>query len=246
MKKVVIVLVVLTTTIFARGTSGGIGTFGPALGMIDFSPVNRHLQANGFEQLSSTHWMFGGGGYAIANRTIIGGAGWGGSQTVASESVFCEVSYGGGEFRAGYLIIDLKNLLIAPMIGIGGGGYTIHLEPYQHKPFSFDELLQNPGRTSTISYSGFCLNPQIGITIPVSFIGIDIRGGYNLGPFTSRWRFSDNTPLTQTPEMKKGTPWVSLNIMLGGLSREKVQTRTKIEGEGGTEAPGEEPPPEKE
>ncbi len=241
MRKFVVVLFILTTAVFARGTSGGIGTFGPALGIIDFSEINQHLQENGFDKLSSAHWMFGGGGYAIANRTVIGGAGWSGSQTVTSESVACEINYGGGEFRAGYIIIDLPNLMVTPMIGIGGGGYTIQLEPYQHKPFSFDELLKNPGRTSTIAYSGFRLNPQIAITIPISFIGLDIRGGYNLGPFTSRWRFSDNSPLTQAPAIKNGTPWLSINIMLGGLSREKVREKAKVEEKKKTETPHQEP-----
>ncbi len=246
MKRLFLTLILIPALLFARGTSGGMGTFGPALALIDFTSVNRSLRAASFDEISSRHWMFGGGGYLIANRTMIGGAGWGGTQTSTSESlnVVCRVEYGGGEFRAGYIVLDTRYLLITPGIGIGGGGYTIHLEPYNQSIPNFDTLLRNPGRTSTISFSGFCLNPQLAITIPISFIGIDIRGGYNLGPFTAKWAFADHGFLSRGPEMGKGTPWVSLNVLFGGFNREKTRTiKGKIEFKGDE---GEEKEPEKE
>ncbi len=245
MRKFFFTIILIPALLFARGTSGGMGTFGPSLALIDFNDVNRSLSHAGFDKLSSPHWMFGGGGYLIANRTMIGGAGWGGTQTSTSESlnVVCRVEYGGGEFRAGYIVLDTRYLLIAPGIGIGGGGYTINLEPYNQTIPSFDSLLRNPGRKSTITFSGFCLNPQLAITIPISFIGIDIRGGYNFGPFTSKWELTDRGVLSRGPEMGKGTPWVSLNVLFGGFNREKTRTiKGKIEFKEGEE----EKEPEKE
>ena len=237
MKNLLVVLALLPGIIFARGTSGAIGTFGPTLALIDFSSLNNSLRNTGFNEVSSQHWMFGGGGYLIANRTTIGGAGWGGTQTVTTDSVVCRIYYGGGEFRAGYILLDSRYLLITPGIGVGGDGYTINLEPENHNVYNFDSLLLNPGRTATVSLSRFSLNPQIAFTIPISFVGIDIRGGFNIGPFDSKWRFADHGVLRDGPKMAIGTPWVSLNIFFGGFTREKGRVKTKFEPEGESKSP---------
>lgn len=237
MKRVFIILMafLITVTLFAQGTTGGMGTFGPTLGLINFKEVNAAFERAGIKKLSSPHWMFGGGGYAIANRVLIGGAGWGGTQTVTSESVTCRLSYGGGEFRAGYVVLDLKHLLIAPTLGIGGGGYTMHLQPYNQSPPHFDSLLLHPGRSTRISYSGFILTPHIALIIPISFVGVELRGGYTFGPFASGWELDDNSVLRDSPKMANANPFFSLNVLFGGFSREKVKSSLKMEIEGKTE-----------
>ncbi len=229
MKQTFIIICLAAAILFASGTSGGMGAFGPALGLIDFTEINAALTRAGMEKLSSSHWMFGGGGYAIANRTIIGGAGWGGRQSIYSEplNLVCRVNYGGGEFRTGYVLLDLKHLLIAPMLGIGSGGYTIKLEPFNRPVNNLDSLLRNPGRTAVLSLSGFSLNPHLAVIIPISFIGMELRGGYLLGPFTSGWEVEGGGVLNE-PKMKKGTPWFSINVIIGGFSREKIRTRNEI------------------
>lgn len=241
MKNSLVAIALVPALLFARGTNGGMGTFGPTLALIDFSNLNNSLRNAGFEEVSSKQWMLGGGGYLIANRTMIGGAGWGGNQTVTSDSsqVICRVNYGGGEFRAGYIILDSRYLLITPGIGIGGGGYTITLESENQNIPDFDTLLRNPGRTSTVSLSSFSLNPQIAFTIPISFIGIDIRGGFNFGPFASKWQFADHGVLGGGPKMSNGVPWVSVNFLFGGFYRGKIRVKEKIEPEGKRKMPEE-------
>lgn len=234
MKQVLIILMlpIITVSLFARGTTGGMGTFGPTLGLINFKEVNAAFERAGMGKLSSQHWMFGGSGYAIANRVIIGGAGWGGTQTVTSDSVTCRVSYGGGEFRAGYAVLDLKHLLVAPTLGIGGGGYKIELDPYNKPAPHFDSLLLHPGRSTTISYSGFTLTPQLAFVIPISFIGVELRGGYTFGPFAAGWELDEHTVLRGGPKMSNATPFFSLNVLFGGFSREKVKSKLKMKIEG--------------
>ncbi len=242
MKKTLVLLVVVVSAVFARSTAGGYGSFGPSLGLINYDKINEVFARNGVEKLSSQHWMFCGGGYAVVNRVMIGGAGWGGTQSVTSESLnlFCQVNYGGGEFRAGYVVLDLKYLLVAPGLGIGGGGYSINLGPYNQTVPNFDSLLQNPGRTSTVDFSGLILNPQLAIVIPISFVGLEIRGGYCFGPLAGDWKFADRGLLAKGPEMAKGNAWVSLNVLFGGFAREKGHFKGKIEIEGGKEKQEEE------
>ncbi len=223
MKRVIVVSALIATILFARGTSGGYGCFGPSVALIDYEKINEIFTRNGVTKLSSQHWLFGGGGYLLANRVLIGGAGWGGTQSVTSESLnlFCEVNYGGGEFRTGYAVVDLKHLLIIPGIGIGGGGYSITLGPDNQTVPNFDSLLKNPGRTSTVNFSGFNINPQITFVIPISFVGVEIRAGYNLGPLGGKWEFADRGNLARGPEMAKTNPWLSFNLLFGGFSRQK-------------------------
>jgi len=237
MKKLLLLLTAIFAVLPARPTAGGFGAFGPTLAIINYDDLNKNLQRYGFNQLTAQHWTFGGGGYVLANRVLIGGAGWGGNQSVASKSlnVFCEVNYGGGEFRAGYALLDLRYLLLVLGLGIGGGGYSVNLGPYNQSLPNFDSLLVHPGRTSTVNFSGFNLNPQLAIIIPISFIGLEVRGGYNIGPLGSTWQLQDRGMLHQGPKMSTANPWFSLNIIFGGFSREKTKLKGKIEIEGGAE-----------
>ncbi|MGB9741959.1 MAG: hypothetical protein ACP5JB_02780 [candidate division WOR-3 bacterium] len=244
MKKLLTLSAVVCAVVLARTTAGGYGAFGPTLAIVNYDSINNTFQHFGINKLAAQHWTFGGGGYLLANRMLIGGAGWGGNQTVTSESLnlFCQVSYGGGEFRAGYALLDSRYLLLVPGLGIGGGGYSINLGPYNQTLPSFDSLLAHPGRTSTVNFSGFTLNPQLAIIVPISFVGLELRGGYNFGPLGGNWELQDRGVLARGPQMSKANPWFSLNIIFGGFNRKKTKLSGRIEIEGGAE-PEETPPP---
>lgn len=243
MRKTVGLLLFLSAIALARTTAGGYGAFGPTLALLNYDAINSTFQRYGFTNLNSRHWLFGGGGYALANRVLIGGAGWGGTQSVTSESLdlLCRVNYGGGEFRAGYAILDFKHLLVITGLGIGGGGYSISLSPENRTIPSFDSLLVQPGRTSTLNFSGFSLNPQLALILPLSFVGLELRGGYNFGPLGANWRLEDGGILLRGPQMPGSSLWFSLNVILGGFSHEKTKPKSRIEIE--EEGTPEEPPP---
>ncbi len=228
-------LLFLSTLALGRTTAGGYGAFGPTLALLNYDDINNTFQRYDFTKLNSQHWLFGGGGYALANRVLIGGAGWGGMQSVTSESLnlLCRLNYGGGEFRAGYAILDLKHLLVIAGLGIGGGGYSISLSPENRSVPSFDTLLAHPGRTSTLNFSGFNLNPQIALILPISFVGLELRGGYNFGPLGANWELGDGGILLQGPKMPGSNLWLSLNVIFGGFSHEKTKLKSRIEIEGG-------------
>ncbi|MEO0025312.1 MAG: hypothetical protein ABIK54_00930 [candidate division WOR-3 bacterium] len=235
-------LLFLSAIALARTTAGGYGAFGPTLALLNYDDINTTFQHYGFTNLNSRHWLFGGGGYALANRVLIGGAGWGGTQSVTSESLnlLCRVNYGGGEFRVGYAILDFKHLLVIAGLGIGGGGYSISLSPENRTVPSFDSLLAHPGRTSTLNFSGFNLNPQLAVILPVSFVGLELRAGYNLGPLGANWGLEDGGTLLRGPQMPDSNLWLSLNVIFGGFSHEKTKLKSRIEIEGGN-APEESP-----
>jgi hypothetical protein len=198
--------------------SGALGWFGPQVLFNDFKGINDELARAGIaDRLSSLHWTFGGGGHAHIGRVVIGGSGWGGSQTVASESAVVRVEVSGGQFEAGYSVLALKHLVVTPMLGIGGSGYSISVERRLNLPGNFNEFLRNPGPSSSVSFDGFLLTPMLVVSIPVKFVGVQLRGGYQFVPTDPEWRFPNGTILPQGPQVSAGQPFAGLHVFLGGL-----------------------------
>jgi hypothetical protein len=206
--------------------NGGFGCFGPTVGIADFSGLDDAL-ANGFitEKLNPVQWGFGGAGFGVIDRVVIGGSGWGGSQTVGSGNLRATVKITGGEFDIGYQVFSLKNLLIAPMLGIGRGGYTIELQKLSSGPLTFGQLLADPGRTSTISYSRFTLSPQLMVTVPIAFAGVQLRGGYCYTPMNPEWELAGGGKLSSGPAISKGLPFVTFNVVFGGFEGGKRRSK---------------------
>lgn len=205
----------------AKGYNGGFGMFGPGLGFVDYSGLNSTLGRYGFERLGSLHPMMGGAGYGFINRIVIGGGGWGGDQTAASESLNlrCRVTVSGGEFQVGYSLISVKRLIVTPLLGIGGAGYEISLQPATGSVGNLDSLLAHPGRTSSLSFSSLSTSLQLGITIPVSFVALHLRGGYCLMPGSPAWTMGDGATIIRGPSVAKGLPFVLLYVGFGGFGR---------------------------
>jgi hypothetical protein len=215
---ILVVLALAATAVAAPPFNGGFGCFGPTVGIVDFSGLDDALATGGITQkLGSMQWGFGGGGFAIIDRVVIGGSGWGSSQTVGSDSLRATVEISGGEFDLGYQLFSLKRLLVAPILGIGGSGYTIELQKLSDAPLTFGQLLENPGRTSKVSFSGLTLSPQLMITVPISFVGLQLRGGYCYTPMNPQWGLEGGSKLAKGPAISKGMPFVALNVVFGGF-----------------------------
>lgn len=213
--------------------SGGFGCFGPTLNLIDFEGLNEAINPYyGTNRLSETHWAFGGAGYAFVNRIVLGSAGWGGAQNVSlkSDSLLCRVSFSGGQFEAGYTLLDLKHILVTPLVGIGGTTYDIELQPLSGTVPNFDSLLAYPGRTSSASAASFSLLPELMITIPISFVGLQVKAGYCFTPGSPEWKLKDGARLVKGPRLAQGVPFISLNVVFGGLGRNQ-KPRVKLDAE---------------
>jgi hypothetical protein len=221
-------LLLVSVAAAARPVNGGFGCFGPTVGFVNFDGLNAAFDSGGItRQLGSMHWGFGGAGYALIDRIVIGGSGWGGSQTVASDSLRAQVEISGGEFDLGYQVFSMKHLIVAPMLGIGGSGYTIELQKLSGTIPSFNELLLNPGRTSKVSFSSFSITPQLMVTVPISFVGLQLRGGYCYTPTNPEWELENGGKLPSGPTISKGMPFATLNVVFGGFEGGTRRHRSK-------------------
>ncbi len=212
----------LLASVAAPPINGGFGCFGPTVGIVNFDGLTDAFAEGGAHaEAGSMQWGFGGAGFALIDRLVIGGSGWGGSQTVGSDSLRATVEIAGGEFDLGYQLLSTKHLLIAPVLGIGGGGYTIELQKLTPTPLKFDELLKNPGRTGRVSFSSLILSPQLMITVPIKFVGLQLRGGYCYTPATPEWGLEGEGKLASGPAIAKGMPFATLNVVFGGFETGK-------------------------
>ncbi len=192
---------------------------GPTVLFGDFSGLNDAFARQGIGKLSSTHATTGCSGFSVFGRAVFGFAGWDGDQTVSSESLTAKVTIRGGEFNIGYCVVKQAHLLVAPVLGIGGNVYDIALAPVNSDFSSFDNLLQHPRRTSSASSAALLLSPQLMVTVPISFVGLQLRGGYQYQPANSKWELSEGGQLREGPSIAKGTPFVALSVVFGPTSK---------------------------
>jgi hypothetical protein len=212
------VVLLAATAVANPPFNGGFACFGPTVGIVNFSGLDEAFATGGITQkLGSMQWGFGGGGFAVIDRTVVGGCGWGSSQTTGSNDLRATVEISGGEFDLGYQVFSLRHLLVAPILGIGGSGYTIQLQKISGIPPTFDSLLQNPGYTSSVWFSGLTLSPQLMVTVPFSFVGLQLRGGYCYAPINPQWELEGGSKLAQGPAISKGMPFITLNVAFGGF-----------------------------
>lgn len=205
----------------SKSSSGGMGAFEVSACLPDVADLNAALGRFGGDKFSATQLMFGGGGYALISNVLVGGSGWVGDQSVVSESLNlrCRLTVSGGAFEVGYSVLSIPHFSVIPAIGIGGAGYDVTLEPLNGDLRNFDSLLLNPGRTSTMSFSRFTVCPELMLNVPISWVGLYVKGGYALSFGTPEWKLGDGGRLLSGPAVAAGTPFVRLGISLGGFER---------------------------
>jgi len=205
------------------GESGGWGFFGPYAGMFDFDSLNTHLQAAPFhftDKFSKNQFMFGGGGMAVTENISIGGYGFGGQQSIHSDSLHTRLAadYGGGMFEIGWLPLATKYIKLGPAVGIGGAGFTLRAQNAKGYEPDFDSLLLRGARSWEITNSNFALAPALNIMIPVSWAGIYLKVGYLLTLFDRDWDAS-SIQLSSSPSLRASGAFASVQVMLGGSTR---------------------------
>ena len=194
---------------------GGFGGFQISYIKPRISPLNELNKKYGLSEFGDI-LSYGGGGYAIIGKIIIGGMGFGGNKTVKNDTLKVRYSAGGGFFEMGYEILDLGILTLYPMLGIGGYGETIEIFPTRGD-INWNDFYTASKRFSAASSGGFTLSPQISLLVFPSnfFIGIMIKAGSTLR-LSKTWKLSDGYRLLDTPEFDNFVPHVDIMIFWGG------------------------------
>jgi hypothetical protein len=144
----------------------GAGVFFIGVGFFDFAALNRRLRANGYEPIDDGITVIGGEGHAILPGGFVVGAHGGGliSSDGRGPNGF-ERSFGGGfgMLDFGLALVRTQPLLLTLTSGLGGYGMSLGISNRQSA--SFDDVLQNPARTSSISRGGMLVASRSAWTV---------------------------------------------------------------------------------
>lgn len=210
-KAIFLVLILAVAALGAKGYGGFVLSYM----MPDLDALNSEFSAHRLPQIDEQIITYGGGGWGGGDHLMFGGWGFGGTQKIEGDSITVRISYGGGFFEPGYFINIWRGFGIIPTLGIGGTGVSLKLRPLL-ADVEFGELLENPARTSEISYGSFALAPSLSIFIPIEFVAFQIKGGYIWTPIKGEWGIDDGSELRHGPEINPSGIFASAGLLFGG------------------------------
>jgi hypothetical protein len=172
---------------------GGLSAFGGVM-LVDMGPINDRLQEQRALYPSDLPVVFpllGGQGFGLFSRFLIGGSGAGLLSRSVDAANDRKISATGawGTFDFGYQLLRVNGFLIAPVLSMGGYGMNVTVA--SKGEVSFDDVLQSPTRSATLTNNGFLM----GFSVIAQTILI-------------------GKPTAQIPNARTG--W-SLGVRLGGL-----------------------------
>jgi len=205
----------------------GAGVFFIGVGLFDFAALNRRLRANGYEAIDDGITVIGGEGHAILPSGFVVGVHGGGliSSDGRGPNGF-ERSFGGGfgMLDLGLALVRTQPLLLTLTSGIGGYGMSLGISNRQSA--SFDDVLQNPARTSSISRGGMLVGLALGVDgrVPIGRVERGRRGFFTLGarigglygPPLGGWGLAEGGDATSGPGRGLTGVYGALAVGFGG------------------------------
>jgi hypothetical protein len=207
--------------------SEGAGAFFLGLGFFDFSDLNHHLRQNGYEAIDMPLTMLGGEGHAVLPSGFVIGA-RGGALLSADgggpDGLRRTFSGGFGMADFGYAFLREQAVLITLTSGIGGYGMELGIGDGQSVPF--DQVLQNPRRSSSVGRGGLLVGLTLGVDGRVSvgpakdggqgFFTLGARIGALYGPPLGSWSLSEGGDATGGPGPGLAGGYAALAVGFGG------------------------------
>ncbi|MFQ5905759.1 MAG: hypothetical protein ACE5JA_04225 [bacterium] len=208
------------------------GSFELGQHTMDNSGVNTQLSRNGAGQFDDMNTTIGGSAYVILNRRLLLGVeGAGFWQSTSGPDAKAKIEGGYGFFDLGLVPVHRRNLLIYPMLGIGGGGAKLRFRSRTGNDFVFgDEVFyehEEPG------FGVFAMNFSLGAEYRLELfksrrhvggLNLSMRTGYIWLPFESDWRVYDFEIFGSPPATFAG-PYARLGIGLWGSNRRRTHAR---------------------
>ena len=208
---------------------GGGGYFQGGYMMLDMDELNASLVGAGLPALDDGFATLGGGGYGVvADRILLGGEGHAliGSKEDTPDGTF-QVSAGGGYglFRVGYLAFSQAGIDVWPMVGIGGGGMNLRI--IERSAPTFDEVLADPLRGSSLTTGSFLADVSIAANYRILIeddeedpdeeeeVGgflIGVQAGYTFAPGQSSWDLDMINGVAGGPDFRIQGPYVRISI----------------------------------
>jgi hypothetical protein len=192
---------------------------------LDLAALNESLARRYFEELDGTMLSLGGGGHVFLGHWLLGFEGFGlvpRAADTAARDWRARLTGGAALLNVGYAVARTGGTSVYPMVGLGGGGWMLELT--QRAAPTFDDIIANPARGSSLTQMAMLVQPALGVDhfVAVGAPGLrgglilGLRAGYTFSPFTSDW-FLDTIPLPGGPGQGMEGPFV--RFVIGGGTR---------------------------
>jgi hypothetical protein len=187
---------------------------------LDISDLNDRLAAAGYPVYDDGFLALGLNASRYRNGVMLGaeaGVLTRPSRTTADGAFRTTVGAGYLMFNVGYAALREGAFEVVPKVGIGGGAVSLQITD-RGSP-SFDEVLAQPGRSSTLATGSLLLDGSLGVTYRVGALApaalrglaLGVRAGYTNSVLTGDWsRAMNDAP--GGPDAGWGGPHVEFMI----------------------------------
>lgn len=216
----------------AQNLPGGRGAFQVGFQSPELGSLNEQLAAAGYPAFDDGFLTLGGFGWGRVGRFLVGGEGHGilpAEETTDDGSYRTRLSGGYGLFNLGYLAHSGRRVDLYPIAGIGGGAMT--LDVVERSSPTFDDVLDDPGRSSRLSASTFLVSAALGVDVrlgrrharrgdrdgddePGGGLLVGIRTGWIWAPGDANWELDELNDVAGGPQL--GPDGFFVRISLGG------------------------------
>lgn len=211
----------ISSPVVSQDIKGGRGFFMFGKHTIDLDDMNAMFNNSGYTPLKDEFITFGGGGFGIINRIVIGGEGHGLIGKKQLQGPNRSYTYGGyGLFRLGYIVYSKGGFNLYPMFGIGGGGMELRIT--ERTVPTFGDILNDPGRGIDLHSGMLLVDVSIGLDYLINLskngrkeggLAVGMRFGYTYAPYVSDLKFHE-TVITGSPEL--GISGLYVRFLIGG------------------------------
>lgn len=223
--RLIIFLIAISTSLFAQEKKdklyGGAGYFGFRISNYNLSNLNEALSASKLQEFNNLSVSFGGGGYGVINKLVIGGEGYSSVVDKKEDTSFYSSSqFESGMFQIGYVIFNNKKLFLYPGLGIGSMMQTIKI--VENKENSFTEQLTNPRKGTELRVEQFLVDLSLNGNFYLSkstLLSLNWRLGYQItGNDIQNWRDQIGN-INNAPKQNYNAAYAQIGLVLGGFSR---------------------------
>lgn len=221
-----LLLIIAFTLMFAQaksqseGTYGGSGYLGFRLMKQNFSNLNAAFASNNLPQISENILAFGGGGHGYINKLIIGGEVFSYELADKNNGTYTTQVRGDyGFFNLGYLLYNKKNIMLAPMLGIGS--HTMVIDINDNTIENFNQLLSNPKKGTRLKNEQFLFDLGLKADLYLTerkFFYIGLKAGYMFAPIESEWTDVNKISI-DGPSLNADGAYAQLYFTFGGFSK---------------------------
>jgi hypothetical protein len=218
----------------------GAGGFMIGVVWIDLSELNDTLSAAGYEELDTAMTLLGGQALAVfPSGFVVGGHGAAILAPSADGPDSFRASFSGGYGMAdfGFAFLHTRALLLTLTGGIGGYGMGLHIS--ERRAFAFDDVLEDPRRSTSLNVGGLLVGLTLGFDgrVPIGdvdekgmrpFFSLGVRAGGMYGPPMSEWSLEDGSESPGGPNTTLSAAYVALVLSFGGAPAETAATSVAV------------------